>query len=71
MTEAEAMVALAELTDIATAQTSVWLSLTFTYLTVAYLAGKKLSRFQCLAIPALYTVTAGFFGSAMMLHSQA
>ena len=38
---------------------SVYLTVTFAYLTVAYLAGKKLSGFQVLVISVLYTSAAG------------
>ena len=38
---------------------SVYLTVTFAYLTVAYLAGKKLSGFQVLVISVLYTFAAG------------
>ena len=37
---------------------SVWITVTFAYLTVSYLVGKDLTRFQYLAITVLYVVVA-------------
>ena len=58
MTEAEALEVLSDFaTNVATYFT-MFVSFTFAYLTVAYLVGKSLSRFQCIAASALYIVSA-------------
>ncbi len=63
MVEADAIAALTNIGEVAATYTGMWLSVTFGYLTVAYFLGKSLSRFQCLAISALYVVFAVIFAS--------
>ena len=63
MIEADAIAALTNIGEVAATYTGMWLSVTFGYLTVAYFLGKSLSRFQCLAISALYVVFAVIFAS--------
>ena len=63
MVEADAIAALTNIGEVAATYTGMWLSVTFAYLTVAYFLGKSLSRFQCLAISALYAVFAVIFAS--------
>ena len=66
--------AISALTDIASVTGtygSLWLSITFAYLTVAYLIGNQMSHFQCVAITALYTISAAVFGIASLGHSHA
>ena len=58
MTEAEALSSLTEMAETSLAFISVWISVTFAYLTVSYLVGKDPSRFQYLAVTALYVVVA-------------
>jgi hypothetical protein len=55
----EASEAMAMWTANAIESFSVYLTVTFAYLTVAYLAGKKLSGFQVLVISVLYISGAG------------
>ena len=50
MTEAETLVSLTDMSDTSLSFISVWISVTFAYLTVAYVVGKDLSRFQYIAI---------------------
>ncbi|MFT4563802.1 MAG: hypothetical protein ACI9BW_003562 [Gammaproteobacteria bacterium] len=45
MREEGMIAALVDLAGVTTSQICVWLSVTFAYLTVAYLAGAALSRF--------------------------
>ena len=61
MTEAEVIGSVTDLAEIATTFVSLWLSVTFAYLTVAYFLGKALSRFQCLAASVLYGATGIWF----------
>ncbi len=63
MTEADAIAALTNIGEVAATYTGMWLSVTFGYLTVAYFLGKSLSRFQCLAISAIYAVFADIFAA--------
>ena len=63
MTEADTIAALTNIGEVAATYTGMWLSVTFGYLTVAYFLGKSLSRFQCLAISAIYAVFAVIFAA--------
>ena len=63
MIEADAIAALTNIGEVAATYTGMWLSVTFGYLTVAYFLGKSLSRFQCLAISAIYAVFAVIFAA--------
>jgi hypothetical protein len=54
MTEAEANEFLALWVANSISAFSVYLSLTFAYMTVAYVVGSRLSRFQALAVSTLY-----------------
>lgn len=65
MTESEAMEVVAIYTDVAITCFSIYLTLTFAYLTVAYIAGIKLTAFQSRAISGLYV-----FGSGSALLCQ-
>ena len=64
MSEAEAIEALTNIGETAGAFYSMWISVTFAYLTVAYLVGQSLTRFQTLAISAIYIFAAWVFGSS-------
>ena len=63
MTESEAMELVAIYTDVAISCFSIYITLTFAYLTVAYLAGIKLTAFQTRAISGLYVF--GCFSALM------
>ena len=63
MIEADAIAALTNIGEVAATYTTMWLSVTFGYLTVAYFLGKSLSRFQCLAVSGLYVVFAAIFAA--------
>jgi hypothetical protein len=68
MNEAELLEALATQVQAAFACVETWLALTFGYLTVAYFAGAKLSRFQCAAISGLYAVMASLSAAGAPAH---
>ena len=71
MTEAEAIESMNGMADVAVSQLSVWVSITFGFLTVAYFLGSKLSRFQCAAISTLYIVTSFLFGGSAIIYVHA
>jgi hypothetical protein len=54
MTEVEALNSLTEMAEASLSFITVWISVTLAYLTASYLVGKALSRFQYLAVTALY-----------------
>ncbi len=58
MNEGEAIEALANIGELASIFFTLWLSVTFGYLTVAYFLGAALSRFQCWSISVLYSLVA-------------
>ena len=62
MNEGEAIAALTDIGEAASTFTGLWVSVTFAYLTVAYLVGGSLSRFQCFTVSALYIVSTTVFG---------
>ena len=71
MTEAEAIDAVTDFADIATTFLSLYLSLTFAYLTVVYFLGSSLSRFQCIGVSILYGVMALLTALAAGLYTKA
>ena len=71
MTEAEAVASLNGMADVCGSLLSVWVSITFGYLTVAYFVGVKLTRFQCVAISMLYVATSLVFGGSGILYVHA
>ena len=52
MTEADALGVLISFADIVATQVTLWLSLTFAYLTAAHFIGSALSRVQCAIVSA-------------------
>jgi hypothetical protein len=62
MTEFEAIEALSSIAANAATYFTVFFSLTFAYLTVAYIVGADLTRFQCLVISGIYLLSASIFG---------
>ena len=70
MTEAETIAAMTDIGEIAATYISVWLSMTFAYLTTAYFLGKAMSQFQCLVISVLYGTMALFFAVAAMGYAE-
>ncbi len=58
MSEAEAIEGITGLLDSGIASFTVFFSFTFAYLTVCYLVGTNLSRFQAVSISMLYVVSA-------------
>jgi hypothetical protein len=71
MNEADAIGALSDMPENTATYVAVWISLTFAYLTAAYITGHAMSRFQCWVVTVLYFVTAFFVGSAALVHTQA
>lgn len=71
MNEADAIGALGDIAENAATYVSMWISVTFAYMTAAYIVGRKMSPFQCWVISVLYFVTAFFVGSAALVHTQA
>ena len=47
---------------------SIWATFTFAYLTAAYLAGSRLTRFQVITVSSLYFVAAGAFALSGITH---
>jgi len=47
---------------------SIWATFTFAYLTAAYLAGLRLSRFQVITISSLYFIAAAAFALSGITH---
>ena len=68
MTEAEALELAVMCVDNAMTAFSVFISITFAYMTVSFLAGSKLSNFQALAASGLYIFTAGVTILCTYLH---
>ena len=64
MTEFETIEALSNLAANAATFFTVFLSMTFGYLTVAYLVGADLTRFQCFVIAGIYFLSPSVFGAA-------
>ena len=71
MEQLEAITALSALGDVAGTHAAIFFSVTFAYVSVAYLAGASLSRFQCIAASTLYLLAASIFGSSMIGYSDA
>ena len=66
MNEVDAIESLTNIGEIAATYGTLWVSITFGYLTVAYFLGTALSRFQCLAISTLYVVFAAIFAATTL-----
>jgi len=71
VTETDVIEALSELSINAATYMTVFISLTFAYLTVAYFVGRSLSRFQCVAISGLYVLFASMTGASAVAWSEA
>ena len=67
MSEAETIEALSNITASATSFFSICISITFAYLTVAYLVGAKLSRFHLTMINMLYALCAAIAGGSALI----
>ena len=70
MTEAEAIELMQGYVENGLAAFTIYTSLTFAYLTVAFLAGSRLTKFQVIVVSLMYVVTAGMFiaGTIASLH---
>ena len=71
MTGVEAIESVTNLAEISITFISLWLSITFGYLTVAYFLGGALSRFQCLTASVLYGSLAILFTTAVWIYTEA
>ena len=71
MNEFDAIQTLAAIGDTASAFAGMFFSVTFAYVTVAYLIGGALSRFQCMAVSALYVLSAAIFGLSFAIYADA
>jgi len=71
MSEHDAIQSLAALGDVFASFASIYFSITFAYISVAYLVGRTMSRFQCLAVSFLYVVAAGIFGGSTVGYTDA
>ena len=71
MSELEAVEAVSELLANAISAFTVYFSFTFAYLTACYLVGRSLSKFQAVAVSALYVATATITGLTVYGNQQA
>ncbi|MGR8950094.1 MAG: hypothetical protein ACU84Q_18785 [Gammaproteobacteria bacterium] len=71
MSESDAIAALTDIGESAATFFSLWVSVTFAYLTVAYFVGKSLTRFQCLAISAPYIASGTTLGASAQGYAEA
>jgi len=67
MTEAEAIETLSILGANGATYFTLFTTFTFAYLTVAYFVGASLTRFQCIAVSAIYFFTASMMGASTMV----
>ncbi len=70
MNEMEAMATLSTIGDVAGSHAAIFFSVTFAYVSVAYLVGSSLSRFQCLAVSTLYLLAASIFGASTVGYTN-
>ena len=70
MTEEGAIAALTDIGETFSTFTGLWVSVTFAYLSVAYLVGKSLTRFQCAAISILYILSSITFGFSAQAYAD-
>jgi hypothetical protein len=70
VTEAEAIESLTNIGEVAATYGGLWLSSTFAYLTVCYLVGKTLTKFECFLISGLYGTSALMFAGASIGYSN-
>jgi hypothetical protein len=71
MKEMDALNALSALGDVSGTHAAIFFSVTFAYVSVAYLVGSSLSRFQCLAVSTLYLLASSIFGASTIGYSDA
>ena len=71
MSEQEAIEALSDIAANAATYFSVFISLTFAYLTVAYLVGAQLNRFQLTLITAIYVLSASMMAGTSVVWTGA
>ena len=71
MSEEAIIAALTDIGETFSTFTGLWVSVTFAYLTVAYIAGKDLTRFQAGAVTGLYVVSSSLFALSALANSEA
>ena len=71
MTEAETIATLATIGDTIASYIALWVTTTFAYLTVAYLVGRDLTRYQTAAVTGLYMVSSSLFALSAIANSEA
>ena len=71
MSEQEAIEALSDVAANAATYFSVFISLTFAYLTVAYLVGASLNRFQLILISAIYVLSSSMMAGTVVVWTGA
>lgn len=71
MTETEAIQSLSAIGETAATYGALYFSVTFAYVTVAYLVGNRLSRFQSITATITYTLAATVFGLTALIYSKA
>jgi hypothetical protein len=71
MSELDAVEAVSALLANAMTSFTVYFSFTFAYLTVCYLAGARLSKFQAIAVSILYIVSASSTGMTVIGNQRA
>ena len=70
MTDQEAIEALSDIAMTGATYLSIFISITFAYLTVAYLVGSKLTRFQAAVISSFYVIVSLLAGSATLVWND-
>ena len=71
MSEAEAIEAMSDIAINVSTFFSIFVSLTFAYLTVAYLVGRELTRFQLFIINYLYVLCTTLMGASLVTWNNA
>ena len=71
MNETDAIVVLTSIGDVAGTFGAIFFSVTFAYVSVAYLVGRALTKFQCVAASMLYLLAASIFGGSFIGYSDA
>ena len=71
MTESDAIQSLAAIGDTAGTYATLYFTATFAYVTVAYLVGAVLTRFQLVAATLVYLLSASIFGITGLIYTDA
>ena len=71
MNESDAIQALSSIGETAGTYVALYFTVTFAYVTVAYLVGGSLSRFQCIAASTVYAISSILFGVTALIYTDA